>query len=156
MSVTKANVQSGEAVMLWLNGKVIALSTNCTINYNTNMIDASSKDDGIMENQVPGTLSWSITNDFILTGDARTTDLDFDALVELWKSKAPITVTKGVPTGWDGKPLETKAAAWAAPASGVYTGQAYITSMSENHSKGQNGTGSISLQGIGDWSKTGA
>lgn len=154
MSVTKGTAQKGEAVMLWINGKVVALSTNCVINYNTAMIDGSSKDDGSNENQTPGTLSWNATNDFILTGDKRTTDLDFEALIDLWQSKQPITVTRGVPTGWDGvKDLEKNGEAWAAPTIGVRTGKAYITSMSENHQKGQNSTGNISLQGIGSWDK---
>lgn len=156
MSVTKGNVQRGEAVMLWIDGKVVALSTSCAISYNTNMIDGSSKDDGSNENQTPGTLSWSATNDFILTGDKRTSDLDFEALLDLWQRKQPIVVTRGVPTGWDGSDLEKKGSAWAAPTTGVRRGKAYITSMSETHQKGQNSTGNISLQGIGEWEKVNA
>lgn len=153
MSVTKATTQDGEKVMLWINGKVVALSTNCAINYNANMVDASTKDDGTAEAQEPGTLGWTATNDFLLAGDSRTTDLDFEALLDLFYSKTPVTVTRGVPTGWDGKDLETKGSAWAAPTTGVRVGKAYITAMSETHQKGQKSTGNISLQGIGEFKK---
>lgn len=142
--------------MLWIDGKVVALSTGCTINYNTAMIDSSTKDDGQNENQTPGTRSWTVQNDFFLTGDERTSDLDFNALLKKWKSGQPVSVTRGVPQGWDGHDLEKNGEAWAAPTTGMWGGKAYITSMSETHNKGQNSTGNMSLQGCSEWEEIGA
>lgn len=149
MSVTKGTSLNGQQVMIWIGEKVVALSTNCTIQYNTNMVDGATKDDGDMDNQEPGTLGWTVTNDFLLTGDARSSDLDFDALVDLWLAKGTVDVTIGKPTNWNAQGLEAAAAAWAKPTTGIKTGKAYITSMQENHQKGQKSTGSLTLTGAG-------
>lgn len=146
----------GQNVMIWLDGKVVALSTNCVVNYTTNMVDAATKDDGDMENQEPGTRSWNVTNDFLLTNDSRTTDLDFDALFDKWKSKSKVEVTIGKPTNYAAGGLDSISGsnqAWGAGTTGVKHGYAYITSMSETHQKGQRSAGNIQLTGVGDLEK---
>lgn len=157
MSVKKATTIMGQSVMIWIDGKVVALSTNCVVNYTTNMVAASSKDDGDNENQMPNTLGWTVTNDFNLTapGGTRQTDHDFNALFDMWKEKKKVLVTIGTPEGWDGKSLEEMGAAWAESEmiGSVKSGYAYIQSMSETHQVGSISTGNISLQGAGPLSR---
>lgn len=150
MAEIKGSARNGQEVMIWIGTKVVALSTNCVINYTTNMVDAATKDDGDMDNQEPGTLGWNCQNDFLMAGDERSIDLDFDALVTMWKTKAPVTVTIGKPTNWNAGGLNAAGSAWTAPSSGIKTGKAYITQMSETHQKGQKSTGQIQLTGAGD------
>lgn len=154
--MSKAQSMEGQNVMIWIGDKVVALSTNCVINYTTNMVDGSTKDDGDMENQEPGTLGWNVTNDFLLTSDSRTTDLDFDALFDKWKAKEKVKVTIGKPTNYAAGGLNSLSGsnqAWTAGTTGVKTGYAYITSMSETHQKGQRSTGNLQLTGVGDLEK---
>lgn len=154
--MAKGKSKEGQEVMIWIDGKVVALSTNCVVNYTTNMVDAATKDDGDMDNQEPGTLGWTVTNDFLLTSDARTTDLDFDSLFDKWKAKQPVEVTIGKPSNYAPGGLDTLSGsdkAWQAATTGVKKGKAYITSMSETHQKGQRSTGNLQLTGIGDLAK---
>ncbi len=158
--MSKATPVMGQTVMIWIGGKVVALSTNCSINRTTNMVDISSKDDGDFDNSIPGTLGATITNDFLCVSEdtTRTTDLTQKQLRQAWKNKTKLAITVGPTTNYAAAGIGTDPTAWEAPTgadSVGETGYAYITAMTETYQKGQAATGQLTLQVVGSLDELG-
>jgi hypothetical protein len=138
----------GRDLMLWIAGKVVALSTTCKLSLTADTQDSSCKDDGIWGNSEVGKRGWTATNDSIDTPDAATTyDQVFDTLFELYTSDEPVEVTVGVPTNQSDEGLPD--AGWTAPTVNCYTGKALITALDREGSNGDNGKISLTLTGVG-------
>ena len=65
----KAKTLNGKDLMLWIDGKVIALSTSCKINLVANTTDSATKDDGFWDASEIGSMSWSATNESVDSAD---------------------------------------------------------------------------------------
>lgn len=149
----KANSLNGKDLMLWIAGKVIALSKSCNIDLTANKGDANTKDDGAWDSGEIVSLSWTAKNESVDSADAnRSNDLVYDDLFDAMINKSPIVVTFGVPTNASDDGVPT--AGWTAPTTG-YSGKALITSLSRSGAKGSNASVSISLDGVGSLSRMG-
>lgn len=144
----KAKSLNGKDLMLWIDTKVVALSTSCKINLVANTVDSATKDDGFWDAAEIGNMSWSATNESVDSADEnRDNDLVYDELFDLFVAGEPLKVTVGLPTNAnnDGVPEE----GWTIPTKGMYEGKAHITALDRDATKGSNGSVSISLTGYG-------
>lgn len=147
----KAKSVNGADLMLWIGGKVVALSTSCTINLTVNTEDSQTKDDGLWSAPEVSSMAWDVSNESVYTADEeRTIDKVYDDLLDLSLAGEPVDVTYGIPANANksGVPQE----GWTLPA-GTYGGQAMITSLSLTGAKGSKATVSVSLAGYGALTK---
>ena len=150
--MAKAQSLNGKDLMLWIGGKVVALSTSCTLNLTAATQSSGTKDDGLWDANEIGNLSWNCSNESVDSADTnRSNDQVFDDLFELYAAGQPVAVTVGIPSNRNNTGVPE--AGWTAPSSGTYGGQALITSLSRTGAKGSNGSVSVSLQGYGALTK---
>lgn len=149
--MAKAKRVNGKDLMLWINGKVVALSKSCGLNIAMATVDASSKDDGIWDVPEAGNMSWNSNNESLYSADKdREIDVVYDDLFELFAAGVPVDVSVGIPSNVnnDGLPVT----GWAMP-EGVYKGKALITALDLNGAKGDSGSVTVSLTGHGKLEK---
>lgn len=150
--MAKAKSLSGKDLMLWIGGKVVALSKSCDLQLSLSTIDSSTKDDGNWDSPSAGNMSWSVNNESVDSADSnRTNDVVFDDLFDLYVAGEPVEVTFGVATNKSDDGLPT--AGWNAPTAGGYKGSALITNLSRSANKGDNASVTVSLQGVGKLEK---
>lgn len=143
----KAKSLNGKDLMLWIAGKVIALSKSCNINLNANTGDADTKDDGLWGANEITSLAWDMSNESVDSADAdRSNDLVYDDLFDAMVAGEPVVVTFGKPVNASDSGVPT--AGWTAPTTG-YTGKALITSLGRSGAKGSNASVTVSLTGVG-------
>jgi TP901-1 family phage major tail protein len=139
----------GDDLMLFdAEGKSIAFATAHTLTITADAADISSKDHGIWGGSEVNKISWEITSENLYTSDA------YDSLFNSMLSRQPITVYFGLKAEND--PEKTVANGdypnWT-KATGAYTGEAFITSLTANANSGENATFSVTLTGTGKISK---
>lgn len=140
-------IVKGRDLMLFHNDKSIAYATNHTFQLTANTSDVSSKDHGIYGGTEVVSFSWEIQTENLYTEKAFN-DL-FDATLA-GASGTKLTVKFGLKseTG-DGTVVDGDYQNWSPKASGYYTGDCYITSLSANSPNGENATFSCTLTGVG-------
>ena len=95
----KAKSLNGKDLMLWIEDKVIALSTSCKISLAANTVDSATKDDGFWDAAEIGNMNWSATNESVDSADKdRTNDYVYDKLFDLFVAGKPLDITVGFPT----------------------------------------------------------
>lgn len=152
--MSKAKSLNGAGLMLWIGGKVVALSKSCSVQLQANTQDGDTKDDGKWAAPEVTGMSWNMNNESVDSADAnRSNDLVYADLFDKMVAGAPITVTFGVPSNAVDSGVPD--AGWLAPASGGYTGQAIITSLDRSGAKGSNASVTVSLQGVGSLTRNG-
>ncbi len=137
----------GRDLMLFNNDKSIAYATNHTFTMTANTSDVSSKDHGIYGGTEVTSFSWEIQSENLYTEQAYN-DL-FDAMLA-GASGTKLTVKFGLKseTG-DGTVVDGDYPNWTPKATGYYTGDCYITSLTANAPNGENATYSVTLTGVG-------
>lgn len=147
--MAKRKSVEGKDLMLFLDGKTIALATSCTLNVSRNMDEASSKDDGSWRTVTPGDAQWDLSTDSLFSPDEKDDESKqigfaeiFAALVEGRELSAHFTIVEnksssGLPDG-----------GWL-PKAGGYTGKCYANSTSISAAKGSAASNSISFTGNG-------
>lgn len=146
--MAKRKTTEGKDLMLFLDGKPIALSNSCTLNVSRSMDEASSKDDGPYRTVTPGDISWDISADALFSPDPASEDGVDISFVELLKAElegkevdAVFTIvnnpsTVGLPAGgW--KPKEGVGA----------SGKVYVNNLSATGAKGSAASMSLSFTG---------
>lgn len=147
----KAKKVNGKDLMLWIEGKVIALSKGCSLALSASMGDSATKDSGIWDDSEVVGISYTMQNQSVYSADEdRSNDQVYDALFDAMVARQPVGVTFGIPANKsdDGLP----AAGWQ-PSPGCYRGRSFITSLELNGEKGSAASVSVSLQGAGALSK---
>lgn len=150
----------GDDLMLFdAQGKSYAYATAHTLTITADTSDTSSKDHGVWKGNEVSKISWEITSENLFTEDAY--DTLFDSMINrtaitcafgLKKDgDADKTVADGDYTNWT--PDYEGATPASAKAKKVYTGTAYITSLTANANTGENATFSITLTGTGSIKK---
>lgn len=151
----KAKSLAGKDLMLWIAGKVVALSKSCNLDISVATVDENTKDDGIWDASGAGNRSWIMSNESVDSADAeRTNDMVYDDLFELTVTGEPVDVTFGVPSNKSNEGVPE--AGWQKQtmgAAGTYKGKALITSLGRGGSKGDNASVSVSLKGVGALTK---
>jgi len=148
----KRKALKGHLLMLWIAGKVIALSKSCSINLAAIVGDSNTKDDGAWDGGEVVGFNWSATNQSVDSADEEVSnDYVFDELFDLMIAGEPVKITFGRPTNaTDGGVPE---AGWTEPTTSGYQGNALITALDRTGDKGSNASISINLQGVGELKK---
>ena len=148
--MTRRVTEKGKSVMLFLNGKAIALATSSDLEYNRTTEDAATKDDAGASHYEAVGEDWSITSNS-LVGVKQTDgkDFSFDDLFALCKEGTTIPVLYGATASAES---EVPATGWTVPTSGL-TGNAIIEKITRNDSVKQNSTMTVGLKGQGTLSQ---
>lgn len=147
--MSKAKSVNGHDLMLWLNGKVVALSKSCKVNFTAATVDSETKDDGTWDAKEIGSRGYSITNESVYSADKeRTSDLVYRDLYKMYLSDDPIDITFGIASNKTDKGLPEEG--WKVPTGDYLKGKALITALDFDGTKGSKGAISISLQGFGN------
>lgn len=156
--MAKAKYVNGKDLMLFVNGKAIALATSCTLSLSADTLDASNKDDGCWQAQDAGDLSWEASTDALYSADASSegTGAVYETLFDAMTSRTLVPVTFGLPGNAAQDCSGLPAAGWEAPTESAvphYTGKAMITSLEATGEKGSAATMSVTLTGNGALTK---
>ena len=133
--MSKAKSVLGKDLMLFIDGKAIALATSCKLGLSAETIDTQSKDSGIWTEKDIKKLSWNASSE------------------NVFSAHKPVVLKFGVVGNPDVN--EMPAAGWTL-AEGAYTGSAVITSLEANAPDGDKATLSISFEGTGPLAKEAA
>ena len=134
--------------MLWIGGKVIALSKSCKLQLKANTVDSESKDDGDWEAKEIASRGGSMSNESVYSADKdRSNDLVYRDLFKYYIAGEPIEFSFGVAknANKDGLPEN----GWEAPTSDYLKGKVLITGLDFDASKGSKAAITISLETYG-------
>ena len=137
-----ATIIKGDELMLFKNDQSLAFATAHTLTISGSTIDISSKDHGYWGASEIGNITWEITSENLYT------DADYDALFSAMINKQKVTVKFGHASNYDVNGLDTLSY-WSPATTGLYTGEAFITSLTANANTGENATFSVTLSGAG-------
>lgn len=159
MAMTTTNqIRKGNDLMVFLSTstagdyEALAFATNHTLSVSMETDDIQSKDSGYNGAILPKRMTWEISSENLYI------DGEYDKVFEAMKSKTAVKLKWGLSTGTDekitadGKPNEKANAMHTPAASGLYEGEAFITSLNVNANAGENATYSVTFTGSGDFS----
>ena len=126
--MSKAKSVLGKDLMLFIDGKAIALATSCKLGLSAETIDTQSKDSGIWTEKDIKKLSWNASSENVFSADADANS--YDKLFALFLAHKPVVLKFGVVGNPDVN--EMPAAGWTL-AEGAYTGSAVITSLAVSY-----------------------
>lgn len=146
----------GKDLMIFVDGKAIALATSHTLNLNAETSDIASKDSGLWDESEVTKLAWDASSESIGAADEGTpVDISYETLFDKWKDGVKVPLICGIPTNAtnDGVPE----AGWTAPSESpkqtYYKGEAIITSITLTGANGENSQISASFKGVGKLEK---
>lgn len=137
-----ATIIKGDELMLFKNDKSLGYSTSHVLTISGSTIDISSKDHGYWGASEIGNITWEITSENFYT------DADYDALFSAMINKEKVTVKFGHAANYDVNGLG-ELTNWTPATTGLYTGEAFITSLTANANTGENATFSVTFSGAG-------
>ena len=145
--MAKRTVVKGKDLMLFVNGKAIALATTCNLDLTANTEDAASKDSGGWDNpQITG-WAWTAGSENLNgANDATSIDLVYKDLMDLCLAGTPVDVKFGIAA--NAANTDVPEAGWTIPTAG-YKGTGIIDSVKCTAANKQNSTNSISIKGQG-------
>lgn len=141
----------GDDLMLFdKDGKSFGYATAHTITLSGETVDVSSKDHGIWGASEVNKITWEITSENLYS------DVAYEALFDIMMAREAITVSFGHKAETDPEKtvVDGDYEHWTPVATGVYTGKAFLTSLTANANNGENATFSITLTGAGKIVKT--
>lgn len=147
LPVNQSTTIYGDKLMLYYDGKPIALGTSCSIEISADTIDTTTKMSGDYKEFLTGQLSFTINSESLLTYSTTATDVadlskysTFKDLVKLMQDRDPVEFKIATAKGSDQD--------YAADVDFI-SGKAIITGCSANAQTGQLTTCTISMQGTG-------
>lgn len=146
--MSKAKQVLGKDLMLFIDGKAIALASSCKLSLSAETIDTQSKDSGIWTEKDIKKLSWNASSENLFSADVDANS--YDALFALMLAHKAVTLRFGISNSVEVN--EMPEAGWTLK-TGAYTGKAVITSLEANAPDGDKATLSISFEGTGALSK---
>ena len=111
MATTSGKI-NGTDLLVYVNGTAIACALSSSIDMSTDTFETTCKDSAGWREIMPSKRSWSISGDGLTQFDVA---YGFNDLVDLWRNRTLVTLT------FKTSNIDDK----------VFTGSAYITSLSE-------------------------
>ena len=144
----KAKSVNGHDLMLWLGGKVVALSKSCKLNMTATTVDSETKDDGDWTAKEIASRGGTMSNESVYSADKnRTSDLVGKDLFKMYISNEPIEFSFGIAKNASSKGVPE--GGWEAPTSDYLKGKALITGLDFDGTKGNKGAITVSLETYG-------
>ena len=122
--------EQGNSIKVTIGSTLIGGQQGCSLNMETETSETTTKDSGVWAESEATGLSWSVDCDGLVVVD----DDGLEALEEAWRTLSKVTVKYGTHEKYK-------------------TGQAIITSLSQNSPSKEKTTYSVSLQGVGELTK---
>lgn len=148
-------ILNGKDLMIFIDGKTAAYAKSCDVDVKANTIDTGSKDSGIWDEYIVGSMGFTITSDGLcaLKKDSEDGYVYEDLLSKMIAHEA-VTVMFGSPANLTPGDAGVPEGGWTAPTGAVsqpvaYTGKAIIDDVKISGAKGDVGSMSISLTGTG-------
>lgn len=133
----------GDELMLFLDGKSIALATNHTLAVTANMVQTTSKaSGGKFVSQVPQSLSWMATTDNLYSVD------EAIKLMQLWTEGTEVDIILARKSS-DNRSLDDEPQPYWMPSGKMLKGKAYIQSIDINAPSGEISSYSCTFAGTG-------
>lgn len=147
------SVLKGRDILIYANGKCLALSTSSSLEISQDLVEVSNKDagGGKWTASQGGKLSWSMSSENLFSTEPE--GLGYENLFKLMTDQAEVTVVFGLEKTYKNKSAVPKGG-WLPSTSGIYSGKALITSLSLSAPVDDNATYSVELQGIGELTLT--
>ena len=142
----------GKDLMIFVDGKAIALATSHTLTLNAETSDTASKDSGMWDDAEVTKLSWEASSESIGAADEGTpVDISYETLLDKCMAGKKVPIICGIPTNAtnDGVPEGGWSAPSESPTQAYYKGEALITSVSLTGANGENSQISASFKGVG-------
>lgn len=149
----KARPVNGKDLMLFIDGKAIALAKTFSLTLNAETLDTSSKDDGIWEeSELVQARNYDISADAVYSADANreAVDLTYEALFGKFVAGEAVPFVFGIPSNVTDTFPQT---GWKAPTNGGYSGKMLITSLALNGNKGEAASLTLNGRGVGALTK---
>lgn len=146
--MSKAKSVNGHDLMLWIGGKVIALSKSCKLQLKANTVDSETKDDGDWEAKEVISRGGTMSNESVHSADKdRANDLVYKDLFHKYIDGEPVEFTFGVAknANKDGVPED----GWKEANSDFVRGKMLITGLDFDASKGSKAAISVSMETYG-------
>jgi len=125
---------NGTDVLVFVQDTQVAASTSCTLDLNMDTFEVTSKDSGGKREILPGTISWSVSGDFL--DDIGSSNYEFTDFVTLVNNRTLISVR-----------IDNTSLIGAGGT--YYTGQGYLTSVNQASPSEDSVTGSFTIEGTG-------
>ena len=146
--MSKAKSVIGHDLMLWLSGKVIALSKSCKFNMTATTVDSETKDDGDWTAKEIASRGGTMSNESVYSADKnRANDLVYRDLYKAFLNDEPIEFSFGIAKNANKKGVPEEG--WQAPESDYLKGKSLITGLDFDGTKGSKGAITISLETYG-------
>nr|DAX48666.1 MAG TPA: major tail protein [Caudoviricetes sp.] len=148
------SVIKGRDLLIYANGKCLALSTSSSLEISQDLVEVSSKDagGGKWTASQGGKLSWSMSSENLFSTEPE--GLGYENLFKLMTDQVEVTVVFGLEKTYKNKPNSVPKNGWLPNTSGIYSGKALITSLSLSAPVDDNATYSVELQGVGELTLT--
>lgn len=146
----------GKDLMIFVDGKAIALATSHSLTLNAETSDTASKDSGLWDESEVTKLSWEGSSESIGAADEGTpVDISYETLLDKCMAGEKVPVICGIPTNAtnDGVPEDGWTAPTESPKQSYYKGEALITSVTLTGANGENSKISASFKGVGKLTK---
>ena len=150
--MAKRKALKGKDLMIFVDGKAIALATSHTLTLNAETSDTASKDSGMWDDAEVTKLAWEASSESIGAADEGTpVDISYETLLDKCMAGKKVPIICGIPTNAtnDGVPEGGWSAPSESPTQTYYKGEALITSVSLTGAKGENSQISASFKGVG-------
>ncbi len=154
--MAKRKTLKGKDLMIFVDGKAIALATSHTLTLNAETSDTASKDSGMWDDAEVTKLSWEASSESIGAADEGTpVDISYETLLDKCMAGKKVPIICGIPTNAtkDGVPEGGWSAPSEPPTQAYYKGEALITSVSLTGANGENSQISASFKGVGQLEK---
>lgn len=146
----------GKDLMIFVDGKAIALATSHTLTLNAETSNTASKDSGLWDESEVTKLAWEASSESIGAADEGTpVDISYETLLDKCMAGEKVPVICGIPTNAtnDGVPEQGWTAPTESPKQTYYKGEAIITSVTLTGVNGENSQISASFMGVGKLTK---
>ena len=146
----------GKALQMRANGQTIALSTSCSLNTTTQIVDSKTKDDAVGPAGEFDFVDWNGSSENMVGyNEDVTTELVYESLMELQLAGTVVELSMDLVADYKGK---VPTAGWSVDEAGnkayaAYGGRALIESVSLNAPVDGNATISVNFKGVGPLSK---
>ena len=135
----------GKDLMLFVDGKTLALATSCKLGLSAETIDTQSKDSGIWTEKSVKKLSWNCSSENLFSADA---DINgYDKLFGMMIARTAIPIVFGIPANAESDELPSTG--WSIPSGKSYSGKVIVTGLDLNAPDGDKATFSATFEGTG-------
>lgn len=146
----------GKALQLRVNGQTIALSTSCSLNTTTQIVDSKTKDDAVGPAGEFDFVDWNGSSENVVGyNEDVATELVYDSLMDLQLSGTPVELSMDLVADYKGK---IPAGGWSVDeatnqAYASRSGKALIENVNLSAPVDGNATISVNFKGVGPLSK---